>query len=558
MQDAKQAAKDWTREQARQGWLTVWPVVLLGLGGTTAAVAQAGCLALSLTALLASKPVPIAYLAGFAWAALLRVALAFFADQRAFEAGAEGRARLRADIVGRLLAAGPALLRGRHSADLAGIVVDQVEAMDGLFARWLPAAALALIGPVLVASMAACVDPGAAAILLATGLLVPVGQAAAGIGAAAASRKQFLALARLQSRFLDRVRGIATIVLAGRADDEAGALARAADELRQRTMRVLRVVFLSSAMLDAATASALIILAMRYRAALAGHAGSPLAGLFLLLLVPEFFAPLRGFSAAYQDRLHATAAAEALVKVPYRPRLRASRGEIRDVQAHGVSIAFQDVKLVWDPSRPPALDGLSFVLPAGEMLVLAGPSGAGKSSVIELLLGFARPTEGRILINGADIADIVPEALSALTAWIGQKPVLFAGTVRENIRFARPDASDEDVEAAARLAAAADFAVTLPAGLDTRIGDGGYGISGGQAQRVAIARAFLKDAPLLLLDEPAGHLDPATEIAVLVSLRRLAAGRTVVMATHSAAAHSFGGRRLDLRMGRAVTQRGAA
>ena len=117
---------------------------------------------------------------------------------------------------------------------------------------------------------------------------------------------------------------------------------------------------------------------------------------------------------------------------------------------------------MWDPSRPPALDGLSFVLPAGEMLVLAGPSGAGKSSVIELLLGFARPTEGRILINGADIADIVPEALSKLTAWIGQKPVLFAGTVRENIRFARPDASDEEVEAAARLAAAADFAVTLP------------------------------------------------------------------------------------------------
>jgi ATP-binding cassette subfamily C protein CydD len=244
--------------------------------------------------------------------------------------------------------------------------------------------------------------------------------------------------------------------------------------------------------------------------------------------------------------------------VPARPAPPAIKPAIRTVEAHGVSIAFQNVKLTWDPTRGPALDGLSFVVPAGEMLVLAGPSGAGKSTVIELLLGFVKPDEGRILLNGMDVADIVPEALSKLTAWIGQRPILFAGTIRENIRFARPDATAAQIEDAARLAGVTEFAISLPAGLDTRIGEGGHGISGGQAQRVAIARAFLKNAPMLLLDEPTAHLDPATEAAVLASLRRLAVGRTVIMATHSAAAHAFGGRRLDLRDGKLVLARGAA
>jgi ATP-binding cassette subfamily C protein CydD len=186
------------------------------------------------------------------------------------------------------------------------------------------------------------------------------------------------------------------------------------------------------------------------------------------------------------------------------------------------------------------------------MLVLAGPSGAGKSTIIELLLGFIRPDEGRILLNGHDLALIVPEALARLTAWIGQRPTLFAGSMRDNIAFARPEATAADIEEAARLARVTEFAADLPRGLDTLIGEGGHGLSGGQAQRIAIARAFLKNAPLLLLDEPTAHLDPATEAEVLAALKRLAIGRTVIMASHSAAAHAFAGRRLDLRAGHAL------
>jgi ATP-binding cassette subfamily C protein CydD len=559
MQDAKKAARAWTKQQTRLGRRQAVPVIALGLAGTALAIAQAGCVALFLGAALRHAPPPYICLTGFAAAALLRAEVQRRADTAAFNAGATGRARLRQDIVGRLLAAGPAILRGRHSAELTSAAIDQIEALDGLFSRWVPAATLAFLGPALVLTVALFVDPVAAAILAGAGLLVPVGQAAAGIGAAAASRGQFLALARLQARFLDRVRGIATIVLAGRAEDEAQALAMAADELRRRTMRVLRVVFLSSAMLDCAMAAALVALALRYRAILLGgtSATAPATALFLLLLVPEFFAPLRAFAAAYQDRMHATGAAEALIGLPAAPKT-GPKPVIRTVEASGVTIAFQNVTLSWDTSRGPALDGLSFVLPAGEMLVLSGPSGAGKSTVIELLLGFVRPDGGRILLNGNDIATIVPEALATLTAWIGQKPVLFAGTIRDNIRFARPVASAAEIEEAARQARITEFAATLPQGLDTPVGEGGYGISGGQAQRVAIARAFLKQAPLLLLDEPTNHLDPATEADVLASLRRLAVGKTVIMASHTAAAHALGGRRLELRAGRAVMARGVA
>jgi len=231
---------------------------------------------------------------------------------------------------------------------------------------------------------------------------------------------------------------------------------------------------------------------------------------------------------------------------------------VRTVEAKGVTVSFEDVQLTWDAARGPALRGLSFRVPAGEMLVLTGPSGAGKSSALEILLGFVRPDSGRVTLNGAPIETIVPQALARMTAWIGQRPVMFAGSIRDNIRFARPDATEAEIDQAARNARVMAFAGDLPGGLDARVGEGGYGLSGGEAQRVAIARAFLRNAPLLLLDEPTAHLDPATEADVLDSLRRLAIGRTCIVATHSAAAQAFRARRLVIRDGRAEPVRGVA
>jgi ATP-binding cassette subfamily C protein CydD len=215
-----------------------------------------------------------------------------------------------------------------------------------------------------------------------------------------------------------------------------------------------------------------------------------------------------------------------------------------------VVVTFTEVRLSYDPARPPALDGLSFRVNAGETVVLAGPSGAGKSSVLRLLMGFNRPEAGRISINGQDAMALRPEELRRLSSYVGQKPHLFRASVRENIRFARPDATEEQVEAAARAARVLDFAESLPQGLDSLVGEGGWGLSGGQAQRVALARAFLRNTPLVLLDEPTAHLDPGTEAEVIESLQRLCMGRTAIIASHSTAARVRLGRVLEIEAGR--------
>ena len=553
----------WMTAQIALGRRAALPSVVLSLAGVLLALAQAWIVAALLGAVLLGQTPAQAVLlgAGFVLCALLRALLGVLAERSSAAAGAIGRHRLRQEILRRLLEAGPGRLRGRHSGELVTLVVDQVEALEGLFARWIPAAALALAAPAVIAVAVLLTDRFAGAVLILAGLLMPIAMAGSGLGAAAATRRQFSALTHLQTRFLDRVRGIATIVLAGRAEDEAAALGTAAAELRRRTMRVLRVAFLSSSALDLAMAGCLVILALHDAAALVpGVHPHPARALFALLLVPEFFAPLRAYAAAYQDRMQARVVAESVAGLPEAEPLPAPALPVRTIEAHGVTVAFEDVTLTWDAARGPALEDITCRVPAGETLIVAGPSGAGKSSLIELLLGFARPDRGAITLNGMRIETIVPAALARMTAWIGQRPLLFAGTLRDNIRFGRPAATDAEVDEAAAKAQLGKVVDALPQGLDTVIGEAGHGLSGGQAQRVAIARAFLRNAPLLLLDEPTAHLDPATEAEVLDSLKRLAIGRTVILVTHSAAAQAFPGRRIDLRHGRLLgtAARGAA
>lgn len=368
--------------------------------------------------------------------AMLRALCMIKADVAAAQAGIVARRRLRGEVMASILAGGPALLRRTHSGVLASIVVDRIEALDGFFGRWVPASVLWMVAPVLILLPVGIMQPRAAVILGLCGVAVPVGQAVFGIGAAVASRNQFLAMTRLQARFLDRIKGIATIVLAGRTEDETRRLGDAAEELRVRTMKVLRVAFLSSASIDCAMVIAFILLAvLDGRQALAMQASGPslalqhtvVASLFALLAVPEFFAPLRGLALAYQDRAHAQGAATAILDLPEvteRPVLEGAR----TVNANGVMVAFDDVGFTWDPARGPALEHVTFTVPAGETLVLAGPSGAGKSTIMELLLGFITPQNGRVLFNGAPLQSIVPDALSRVVSWIGQKPVLFAGS----------------------------------------------------------------------------------------------------------------------------------
>jgi ATP-binding cassette subfamily C protein CydD len=273
------------------------------------------------------------------------------------------------------------------------------------------------------------------------------------------------------------------------------------------------------------------------------------AGLFVLLLAPEFYLPLRRLAAHYHDRAAALAAAQelsALLDIPA-PSLTGTAPLPAPQQ---VSIEFNAVRVAYEGGRRPALEGLSFTVKSGETLALVGASGAGKSTALSLLMGFAEPSSGTVTVNGVPLGDIDIADLRRHTAWIGQRAHLFHGTIADNIRLGRPDADDAALRRAAADAHVLDFAADLPLGLDTPVGERGTGLSGGQIQRVALARAFLKNAPLLLMDEPTSGLDADSEALVLAAIRRLKAGRTLIIATHSPAVMAVCDRVLEITDGR--------
>lgn len=518
------------------------PPVLLGLGAIGCGIGVAWQAAQVMASLLGHGAAGVGELAAAAALALLGAGFAYAQERAQVAAGEAARTRLREAAFARLLAAGPADQRG--VGDKASLLVDRVEALDGYFARWLPAATLALLGPALVALVAGWQDQTSGITLAIAGILYPLCMAGTGIGAAQASRRQFEQLGRLSGRFLDRMRGLPVLVLFNRQQAEAAALGVAAEELRARTMRVLKLAFLSGTAMELLSAGVLACLAWRHGL----HGGAdPTPGLFSLLLVPAFFAPLRAFSGAYQERLLASGAAAALAPLLLEDRPAGLRLE---AMPDRIIVSFAEVRLSYDPARPPALDGLTFRANAGEAVVLAGPSGAGKSSVLRVLMGFARPDSGRVAVNGRDAMSLDPAELRRLSSYVGQKPHLFRASIRDNIRFARPEATPEQVEAAAAAAHVTGFAAALPEGLDTLVGEGGFGVSGGQAQRIALARAFLRDTPLVLLDEPTAHLDPGTEAEVIDSLERLCRGRTAIIASHSGLARARLGRVVEIAAGR--------
>jgi len=277
-------------------------------------------------------------------------------------------------------------------------------------------------------------------------------------------------------------------------------------------------------------------------------------GLFILLLAPDFYLPLRELGTHYHARAEALGAAEEILKIVSVPRVDALSGASDWAPTDPLHIRLEDVHLAFDSGKRPALQGLSFELKQGEHVAMVGASGAGKTTTLNILLGFLQPDSGRIQVNGLPLADLTPNSWRRQIAWIGQHPVLFQATIKENILLGRPEASAGQLEQAAGNARVLDFARHLPAGLDTPVGEQGFGLSRGQAQRVALARAFLKGAPLLLLDEPAAGLDAKNETLVINALKTLSQGRTVMMLTHRLTNIRQASRIMVLEKGRIVEQ----
>ncbi|AOY58152.1 MULTISPECIES: heme ABC transporter permease/ATP-binding protein CydD [Desulfococcus] len=537
----------WLASQARSARRWIALSVALGLAGSGPLIVQAYCIAhivhgTCMSGLGARETAPLFW--GLGAAVIARAVLSWLREAAGFRAGAKVRETVRLSIMTHLIAPGPAFMDRRHTGALAAVAMEQVESLHNFFSHYLPQMVLAVAVPLTILAVVFPVSWAAGGLLMMSAPMIPIFMILVGMGAENISRRHFKALARMSAHFLDILQGLPTLKLFNRSRDEKQNIARISTEFRQRTMAVLRIAFVSSAVLEFFSALSIaltaVFLGMRYLGYVDfGTYGEPLTlagGLFILLLAPEFYMPLRELGTHYHARADAVGAAEAILALLQRPLPRRNARASAFQSNAPIRIECHDLHLAYDNGRRHALTGINLILAPGEKIAVVGASGAGKTTLLHLILGFLSPDRGDIRINGRSLRDIPLENWYRHVAWIGQQPVLFHGTIRENIRMGRPGASDEEIQLAAKGARVLEFTDRMPMGLEMPVGERGAGISRGQAQRVALARAILKDAPVWIMDEPTAGLDPDNERMVMATLERLTEMRTVLMATHRIAA----------------------
>jgi thiol reductant ABC exporter CydD subunit len=455
---------------------------------------------------------------------LLRGLLAAGQDLVSRRLSAGVREQLRSRVLQHTAALGPAWLSGRRSGELTTLLGAGVEALDGYFGQYLPQLVLSFAVPSTVLVAMGMTDWRSAVILGLSLPLLPLFLALVGMHTKDRTVGQFRQLAQLGGHFLDVVTGLPTLRVFGRAGAQVSVLRAITEQHRRATDRMLRTAFLSAFVLElvATLSVAVVAVSVGFRL-LEGQLRFEQA-LVVLLLAPEAFLPLRAVGTAFHaamDGVGAAATALDLLETPLPARARHER------RVTGTGLRLDAVSV-----GQLHLDGLDLEVRPGEGVALLGPSGAGKSTVINLVLGLVAPTGGRVLVDGVDLRQVDLDDWRAHLAWVPQRPALFARSIADNIRLGLPDAPEAAVRAAARAAHAEDFIDQLPAGFDTLLGENGRGLSVGQQRRIAVARAFLRDAPLVLLDEPTADLDVHSEAAVADALAELCVGRTVLMATH--------------------------
>ena len=416
-----------------------------------------------------------------------------------------------------------------ESGEIATAAVAGVDALEVYLARYLPQVVLAVAVPVAVLVVTLAIDPTSAAIMLVTLPAIPVLMALVGRLSAERARARWQALSRLSNHVLDVVRGLPTLRAYNRAEAQADLVGASAEQYRLTTMQVLRVSFLSGAVLDLAATIGTALVAVTLGVRVIDSDLGLQAALTVLLLTPELYAPIRSLGAQYHASVDGLAAAERILDLlgPDAPAAEpAGRApDWREIRLTGVTVE--------RPGRAgPVLPELDLRLRRGEVVALVGPSGVGKSTVAAVLLGLCRPDHGRVTVDGRDLGTLDPDWWHRQVGWLPQRPTMFRGTIRDNIALADPRASAERVAEAARLAGVAEFVGELRLGYETRIGAGGRGLSAGEQRRIALARALLRDAPLLVLDEPTANLDPETAAVVTDAIGRVAAGRAVLVIEH--------------------------
>ena len=529
----------WLRKQSGHGRRWIGLSIGLGMGQGILMVMQAWLLATLLHGFIIEGTTPeqsIPLFIALLLVTLTKAALAYGREVASFKAGSAVRQAIRELVLTRLARLGPAYIQRRPAGSWASLLLEQIEDMQEFFSRYLPQMAIAVFIPLVILVAVFPVNWAAGIILLGTAPLIPLFMILVGVGAADANRRNFQSLARLSGHFLDRLKGLRTLQLFMRTQAEGEAIRDASEDFRERTMEVLRLAFLSTAVLEFFAAIAVALVAVYFGFSYIDHLNfgnygakvTLFTGLFVLFLAPEFYAPLRELGAHYHAKAQAIGAAEQLLEfleaevsepasgsAPFQ-----ADGPIR-VEARALEVLSAEGKVLVGP--------IDFTLEAGTRTALVGISGAGKSSLVNALLGFA-PYRGSLRVNGQELAELDMSQWRMQLGWLSQNPQLFHASLRDNLLLARPTASDAELEAALVRAQAWEFA--REKGFGYPVGDQAGGLSVGQAQRLALARTLLKSTQLMVLDEPTASLDRHSERAIMSTLEDAAKGQTLLMITH--------------------------
>ncbi|WP_406284415.1 thiol reductant ABC exporter subunit CydD [Embleya sp. NBC_00896] len=520
-----------THARATRGFLAL--TVVLGTAGAGLVLVQAGLLArIVVRAFEQGAGVADLWseLGWFAGVTLGRSVLAWLTEVVAHRTSAAVKSQLRSRLLAHVVRLGPAWLNHERSGELTTLATRGVDALDGYFARYLPQLILSITVPVAVLARVVFGDWISALTIAVTLPLIPLFMALIGMATQKYMDRRWTVLNRLAGHFLDVVAGLPTLKVFGRAKAQAASIRTITDDYRKATLKTLRIAFLSSFALELLATISVALVAVGVGLRLVDGDLSLETALVVLILAPEAYLPLRQVGAEYHASVEGVSAADQVFAVlETAPEVPAGTTEVPDPRSADLVLTGLTVQHQGRTDASPA--DVDLVVRPGETLALTGPSGCGKSTLLSVLLGFTRPTAGRVTVGGVDLAELDPAAWRAHIAWVPQRPYLFAGTIGANVRLARPDADDARVRRALADAGAADF-VAAAGGLDAPLGEDGAGLSAGQRQRLALARAFLADRPILLLDEPTSNLDGDSEATIVEAVRRLARGRTVVLVAH--------------------------
>jgi len=568
----KKVCAKWLKDQSKTVHKPILFATLAGIINGVAVIAQAALLASILSTLIidnsvmgwteARSPSITLEVIGLQLAGLIAIfllrSICVYAQQIAgFNAGATVRTAIRQQLTD-TFALNPAALKQQQSGALAAVSLEQVDALALYFSRYLPQQYIVGVLPFIMLAVVMPVNWLVGLILLVTAPLIPLFMALIGMGAASAQRNQFLALTRMSGYFLDRLQGLATLKLFGQAEAELTAIHHSADDFREKTMSVLRIAFLSSAVLEFFSAVAVALVAVYVGLSLLGQIHFTFApavsfkiGLFVLLLAPEFFLPLRQLAIYYHDRAAALGAADAILTILEQP-VSENVGWVSDsvTQHHHDSpiIEFNHVNKSYEQRQ--VLADINLQIHQGEKIALVGASGAGKTTLLNLLLGFESVTEGNLWLNGQALNR---ENATKIMAYVGQNAYIFYDSIANNIALANANATAEQINAAAHAAGVTEFSDQLPQGLQTLVGERGYGLSGGQVQRIAVARAFLKNAEIIVLDEPTANLDTVTKTQLLAMIAQLFNDKTVIISSHDDEVIQGMDRKIMLQHGRLLS-----